>query len=91
MARKTPSSGSGGKCTCNTGMGILASLVMAIGILLGVQGLAMQLDAKGAWADSTAWILGYYFVGVLLVGTGKIMKKGATGCCAAHGMCGCKQ
>lgn len=72
MARKP----SGGKCTCSPGWMVLAAIVIGIGALVGIQGFVIQLTLGGAWDDmnSLAWVLGYYIVGVLLVGAGKALK-----------------
>mgnify|MGYP001609231731 CR=1 FL=1 len=75
----------GAKCTCNPGWMILAAIVMAIGVFLGVQGFVIQLSLTGGWGDSTtmAWILGLYFVGILLVGAAKFIKWHSV--CPVHG------
>ncbi len=83
MARMTK----GERCACNPGWMILSAIVIAIGAFLAIQGFVMQLSLQGVWdMSSVAWILGYYFVGVLLVGAGKILKWRAGCMCPAHGM-----
>lgn len=75
----------GGKCTCNPVWTVVSAIVMAVGIFLAVQGFTIQLQLQGSWDGSTlGWIIGYYFVGVLLVGAGKLLKMKACGCCSAH-------
>ena len=84
--------GKGDKCTCNPAWMILSAVLIAVGIFLGVQGFATQLSGQfqasvqgGAWDTSAlGWIVGYYFVGVILIGVGKILKWKGT--CSVHAM-----
>ena len=65
----------GGSSKCNPGKVILSVILMAVGALVGVQGFVMQLGLDGAWdTNAMGWIIGYYFVGILLIGVGKMMK-----------------
>jgi len=82
----------GEKCTCNPAWMILSVISIAVGIFLGVQGFATQLSGQfqvsvqsGAW-DTTmlGWIIGYYFVGAILIVVGKILKW--KGMCCVHGV-----
>ena len=69
-----------GKWKMHPGYGILAAIVMAVGIFFAVQGFVLQLTLQGGWDMNTMWwILGYYFVGVLLIGGAKMLKWKAYG------------
>jgi len=74
-----------GKCSCSPVWMIISAIVMAVGIFLLVQGFVTQLQLQGSWDSSDlTWAVGYYFVGVLLIGAGKILKWKACSCCSAH-------
>lgn len=74
-----------GKCSCSPVWMIISAIVMAVGIFLLVQGFVTQLQLQGSWDSSDlTWTVGYYFVGVLLIGAGKILKWKACSCCSAH-------
>jgi hypothetical protein len=88
MPKAKTQNSSGTKCSCNPVWTVAASIVTAVGIFLGIQGFVIQLQLQGTWDLSVlSWIVGYYFVGVLLVYAGKIMKMKACECCGPHGMC----
>ena len=75
-----------GKCACNPGWSIAAAVLVAVGLLLAVQGFVVQLTLQGGWDMTTmSWILAYYFVGVVLIGGGKLLKWKAHGMCPVHG------
>lgn len=82
MARSTRN----GKCNFNFGWGIVAAILATIGIFLAVQGFVVQLASQGSW-DTTVmgWVLGYYFVGILLLGGAKLLKWKAHEDCKVHG------
>ncbi|MBI4894465.1 MAG: hypothetical protein HY833_01880 [Candidatus Aenigmarchaeota archaeon] len=75
----------GEKCSCNPVWMIVSAIVMAVGLFLVVQGFVSQLQLQGS-LESTglSWTIGYYFVGILLIGAGKVMKLKACACCSAH-------
>lgn len=80
-----PNTGRGGKCTFNFGWGVVAAIVAAIGLFLAVQGFVVQLATQGGWDSTTmGWILGYYFVGILLLGGAKMLKWKAHEDCKVH-------
>lgn len=72
------------KSKMNPGWGILAAIIVAVGIFFVVQGFVVQLgissQSTDAWnimnwtADSFGWVFAYYFVGIVLIGIGKMIK-----------------
>ncbi len=69
------------KCTCNIWMTLLALVLLAISTYLLVMGFATQFNG----GDNILVIVGWYFVGFIVLVIAKICKwKGHTGC-PVHG------
>lgn len=63
---------------------VLGAIAVAIGIFMAVQGFVIQLQFQDVLnAPTIMWIVGYYFVGIVLLITGKLMKWKGT--CSIHG------
>lgn len=63
---------------------ILGAILMAIGVLIGIQGFVMQFNLGGAWdMNALGWVLGLYFVGILIFAAGKVVKGHRA--CPVHG------
>ena len=76
---------SGGKCTCNLGLMVVAWVLFALGIWALVGGFVTQFTSANPTAVNIS-ILGWYFFGVLLVGIGKMAKWKSHGMCPVHKM-----
>ncbi len=75
----------GGKCTCNLGLMVVAWILFALGLWALVGGFATQLNSGAPTAVSVA-VLGWYFLGILLVGVGKMVKWKSHAVCPVHGL-----
>ncbi|HIG97147.1 MAG TPA: hypothetical protein HA230_02275 [Candidatus Aenigmarchaeota archaeon] len=71
------------KCSCNLGFMVVAWILMALGIWALVGGFATQISS-GAPTTVNVVLLGWYFLGVLLVSLGKMAKWKACGRCTVH-------
>lgn len=80
-----PKETSKGKCSCNLGYMIVAWILFAVGLWVLVGGFATQFSS-GAPTMFNGTILGWYFVGILIVGVGKMVKWKAHGACPVHRM-----
>lgn len=67
----------------NPAFGILAAILVALGIVFLIQGFVVQLNVganTGAFnimnwtADTFGWVFGYYLIGIILIGAGKMLK-----------------
>lgn len=74
----------GAKCTCNLGLTIVAWIIFAIGLWALVGGFATQFNSGAPTAVNGA-VLGWYFLGIMLWGIGKMVKWKAHGRCPVHG------
>ncbi|MEK6887804.1 MAG: hypothetical protein AABX14_02545 [Candidatus Aenigmatarchaeota archaeon] len=71
------------KCGCNLGFMVIAWILAAIGIWALVAGFATQLSS-GAPTVVNVVLLGWYFLGVLLIGLAKMAKWKSCGRCNMH-------
>ena len=72
------------KCTCNLGLMVVSWILFALGLWALVGGFAVQLNSALPTAVNIT-VLGWYFLGILLVGIGKMVKWKAHGACPVHG------
>ena len=72
------------KCTCNLGLMVVAWILFALGLWALVGGFATQF-ASGMPTAVNGAVLGWYFLGILLCGVGKMVKWKAHGMCPMHG------
>ena len=75
---------SGAKCTCNLGLMIVSWILFALGLWALVSGFTAQFNSAMPTAVNVA-VLGWYFLGILLVGIGKMAKWKAHAMCSVHG------
>lgn len=68
------------ECKCNWGFMIVAWVLMTIGIFLLVGGFTAQFNSKADYLT----ILGWYFVGLLVMFLGKMAKHKANCLCTMH-------
>ena len=73
----------GGKCECNLVWMVVAWILGAIGLWALVGGFALQFGSVYPTGFDTS-VLGWYFVGLVLVGLAKITKWKACGNCSMH-------
>ena len=69
------------KCTCNLGYMVVAWILFAIGLYLLVGGFAAQFQSTAITAEALVW----YFVGIVVLGLGKMSKWKSHGMCPVHG------
>jgi len=74
-----------GKCNCNLGLMVVAWILFALGLWALVGGFATQF-ASGMPTAVNGAVLGWYFLGILLVGVGKMVKWKSCGNCTVHTM-----
>ncbi len=84
MAAAKPASRAG-KCNCNLGLMIVAWILFALGLWALVGGFATQFASAAPTAVNGA-VLGWYFLGILLFGVGKMVKWKSHGTCPVHKM-----
>ena len=72
-----------GKCGCNPAWMIVGWIIGALGIWALVGGFATQFTSAAPTSVNPN-ILGWYFVGLLLIGLAKMSKWKACGRCCTH-------
>lgn len=75
----------GAKCTCNLGWMVVAWVLLALGLWALVGGFAAQFGSSAPTAVNVT-VLGWYFVGIVLISLGKMCKWKGHGTCSVHGM-----
>jgi hypothetical protein len=86
MPRKVASTNAeprSGKCSCNVAWLVVAWILGALGIWSLVGGFATQFASSAPTAVNYT-VLGWYFVGLLLVGLAKMSKWKSCGGCGMH-------
>ena len=84
MPAKAAGNRSSGKCTCNLGLMVVAWILFALGLWALVGGFATQLNSAAPTAVNVG-VLGWYFLGILLLGIGKMVKWKSHAKCTLHG------
>lgn len=84
MAAAKPASKS--KCNCNLALMVVAWILFALGLWALVGGFTTQFSSGAAATAVNGAVLGWYFLGILLVGVGKMVKWKSHGNCAVHKM-----
>ena len=72
-------------CKCNLGLLVVAWILFALGLWALVGGFATQFGSAAPTAVNGS-VLGWYFLGVLLFGVGKMAKWKSCGNCTVHKM-----
>ena len=74
----------GAKWSCNLGLMVVSWILFALGLWALVGGFTAQFNSAMPTAVNVT-VLGWYFLGILLVGIGKMVKWKAHGACPVHG------
>lgn len=82
---KSAAASAGGKCSCSWGFMILSWILFTLALWLLVGGFATQFQSSSPTSFSTT-VAVWYFVGIVVLGLGKMCKWKAHGNCPVHKM-----
>lgn len=82
-ARQARQAAKVGRCNCNLALMVVAWILAALGIWALVGGFTTQFASAAPTAVNGA-VLGWYFLGILLVGVAKMVKWKSHANCPVH-------